>query len=85
MRITKLIVLLVLVVALAVVALQNQEPWVVRFLWMRGDVPGIILLFITTAAGFIAGVTVALLVKGRKIAVLDEKNRSGGNSRYGDE
>lgn len=63
MKSIKLMMLLVLVVALAAVAFQNQELWVVRFLWMRGDVPGIILLFITAAAGFIAGIIVALLVK----------------------
>jgi len=55
---------LVLVVALAAVVLQNQTPWQVRFLWLNGVVPdGIILLFLTAAAGFIAGLTVAFLVK----------------------
>lgn len=59
----KLVLLLVLVVALAAVAFQNQGAWEVRFLWLTGEVPGIILLFLTAAAGFIAGITVALLVK----------------------
>jgi uncharacterized integral membrane protein len=58
----KLVFLLVLAVALTAVVLQNQAPWHVRFLWLTGDVPGIILLFLTAAAGFIAGITVALLV-----------------------
>ena len=62
MKSIKLLLLLVLVVALAAVALQNQASWQVRFLWLTGEVPGIILLFLT-AAGFIAGITVALLVK----------------------
>jgi len=59
----KLVLLIVLVAALAAVAFQNQSPWQVRFLWLTGEVPGIILLFLTTAAGFVAGITVALLVK----------------------
>lgn len=63
MRSIKLLLLLVLVVALAAVAVQNQSPWQVRFLWLSGEVPGIILLFLTASAGFIAGITVALLMK----------------------
>ena len=66
----KLALLLVLVVALAVVVFQNQESWQVRFLWLTGEVPGIILLFLTAAAGFIMGITVAFLVKrGNKLTV----------------
>jgi uncharacterized integral membrane protein len=63
MKSIKLALLLVLVIAMAAVVLQNQAPWQVRFLWMTGEVPGIILLFLTAAAGFIAGITAALLVK----------------------
>lgn len=63
MKSRKLVLLLVLVVALAALVLQNQASWQVRFLWLTGDVPGIVLLFLTAAAGFIAGITVALLGK----------------------
>lgn len=63
MKSIKLTLVLVLVVALSAVVLQNQEPWKVRFLWLSGDVPGIILLFLTAVAGFVAGITVALLMK----------------------
>lgn len=63
MKSTKLVLLLLLVTALAVVALQNQAPWQVRFFWLAGEVPGGILLFSTAAAGFITGITAALLVK----------------------
>lgn len=63
MKSIKLVLLLVLVGALAVVVLQNQASWQVRFLWLTGEVPGIILLLLTAAAGFISGITVALLVK----------------------
>ncbi len=59
----KLVLLLGLVVALAALVLQDQAPWQVRFLWLNGEMPGTILLFPTAAAGFIAGLTVALLVK----------------------
>lgn len=63
MKSIKLVLLLVLLVTLVVVVLQNQAPWQVRFLWLTGEVPGIILLFLTATAGFIAGLTAALLVK----------------------
>ena len=63
MKSIKPVLLLVLVVALAAVVFQNQTPWQVRFLWLHGEVPGIILLFLTAAAGFIAGLTVVLQVK----------------------
>lgn len=63
MKTLKLILILVLVLALSAVVLQNQSSWEVRFLWLAGEVPGIILLFLTAAAGFIAGVTVALTMK----------------------
>lgn len=63
MKSLKLVLLLVMVVALASLAIQNQASWQVRFLWLTGEVPGIILLFLTAAAGFIGGITIALLVK----------------------
>lgn len=63
MKPIKLALLLVLVAASAALVLQNQAPWQVRFLWLTGEVLGIILLFLTAAAGFIASITVALLVK----------------------
>jgi uncharacterized integral membrane protein len=43
--------------------LQNQASWQVHFLWLTGEVPGIVLLFLTAAAGFVMGIAVALLVK----------------------
>jgi uncharacterized integral membrane protein len=63
MQSIKLVLLLVLVFTLAAIVLQNQARWQVHFLWLNGEVPGIILLFLAAAAGFIAGITVALLVK----------------------
>ncbi len=63
MKSIKLVLLVILAGALAAVVLQNQASWQVRFLWLTGEVPGIILLLLTAAAGFIAGITVAILVK----------------------
>ena len=63
MKSLKLVLLLVLVAALAAVVFQNQAPWQVRFLWMTGEMSGIVVLLLTAAAGFIAGLTVALLVR----------------------
>jgi len=65
MKSAKIVLLLALLVALAAVVIQNQEAWRIRFLWMSGEMPGIILLLLTTAAGFVAGIIVALVVKGR--------------------
>ncbi len=62
MKSTKLVLLLVLVGVLAAVVVQNQGSWQVHFLWLTREVPGIILLLLTALAGFIAGITVALLV-----------------------
>lgn len=63
MKSVKLVLLLCLVAALAAIVLQNQAPWRVHFLWLTIEVPGIILLFLTAAAGFIMGITATLLVK----------------------
>jgi uncharacterized integral membrane protein len=65
MKSIKLSLLVTLVIALAAVVLQNQDPWEVRFLWFSGHVPGIILLFLTATAGFIAGISLSLLAKHR--------------------
>ena len=49
MKSITLALLLVLVVAVAAVVFQNQAPWQARFLWLTGEVPGIIVLFLTAA------------------------------------
>lgn len=61
----KLILLVVCVVLLSIVILQNRELWEVRFLWLSGSLSGVVLLMLTAAGGFVAGVTVALMVKHR--------------------
>jgi uncharacterized integral membrane protein len=57
------VLFLVLIVALAAVVYQNQAPLQVHFLWLNEEMPGIVLLFLTAVAGFIAGLIAALLVK----------------------
>jgi len=76
MKSIKLVLLLLLVVALAVAALQNQQPWEVRFLWLSGDMPGIILLFFTAVVGFAVGSTVTLLLKRGSKQQHSDKNKS---------
>lgn len=66
MKAIKLILLVALVVASTAVVIQNQQVWNVSFLWLTSDVPAIILLFLTLAAGFIMGVVATLLVKRNK-------------------
>ena len=69
MNAIKLVLLVVLVIASTAVVFQNQALWQVHFLWLTSDVPAIILLFLTLAAGFIMGFVAALLVKrGKKSA-----------------
>lgn len=63
MKSFKLIFLLVLITSFAVVMLQNQTAWEVRFLWMEGELPAIIMLFLILTVGFISGIIVSLLAK----------------------
>ena len=63
MKTAKLLLLLLLVAALAALVIQNRGSWPVSFLWFSGEVSGIVLLFLTAAAGFATGITVSLLVK----------------------
>ncbi len=59
----KLILMLVLVVLLALLIFQNTVPFPMRFLWFSGEVPAILLLFLTALGGFILGLITALLMK----------------------
>lgn len=63
MKALKLVLLVLMVIASTAVVVQNQSSWPVRFLWMSGEIPGIILLFLPTTAGFIMGISVALMIK----------------------
>jgi|GEM_PF-2529451 len=59
----KLILILVLILSVVVLVLQNMVPVQVRFLWLRGELPVALLLFLTAAAAFIAGSSAAILSK----------------------
>jgi uncharacterized integral membrane protein len=64
MKTIKLVILLILSLALVLVVAQNTAPTQAHFLWLSAQVPVILLLFLTAAGGFVAGLLVALLVKG---------------------
>jgi len=67
MKTVKLVTILALAIALAAVVLQNTSPVLVRFLWLNGEMPAILLLFLTSAGGFMLGLVVAIVVRsGRK-------------------
>lgn len=66
MKRAKMVALLVLVVLVVVVIMQNTAPVQMRFLWLTGQVPAVLLLFLTAAGGFAIGLIVALLAKGGK-------------------
>lgn len=51
--------LLCLTVALTAVIVQNSNPVRVRFLWMSGQMPAILLLLLTAGAGFVLGLFAA--------------------------
>lgn len=63
MKSLKLIFLLVLILCMAALVVQNTAPIEARFLWLTAEVPAIVLLFLTSAGGFIAGLLIALIVR----------------------
>ncbi|MGM0600615.1 MAG: hypothetical protein ACQETH_12465 [Candidatus Rifleibacteriota bacterium] len=63
MKTIKIVLLVILVGALVAVVLQNQVTWEVNFLWLTGELPGFVLLFLTAAAGFISGIIATLMIK----------------------
>ncbi|MCF8145241.1 MAG: LapA family protein [Deltaproteobacteria bacterium] len=64
MKTAKLVSLLVLAMALVVVIFQNTSPVQIRFLWLSGGVPIVLLLLMTAVGGFVMGLIVAMLIKG---------------------
>jgi len=66
MKTMKLILLLVLVIALSAIVLQNRVAVQVHFLWLTGELPAILLLFLTTAGGLILGLLLSLLIRGSR-------------------
>jgi uncharacterized integral membrane protein len=60
MKTAKLIGILVLVLALGIVIIQNRAPVRTHFLFITVEMPHILLLLITSGAGFALGLLVAL-------------------------
>lgn len=63
MKRLKLVILAAIGLALMMLVVQNTAPVQARFLWMSAEIPAVVLLFLTAAGGFIAGLLVAMLVK----------------------
>ncbi|WP_432823761.1 LapA family protein [Trichloromonas sp.] len=63
MKSLKVLFLLTLCLALLLLVAQNTAPIQARFLWFAAEVPAILLLFLTAAGGFAAGLLVALLIR----------------------
>ncbi|GAA5496806.1 hypothetical protein Rhal01_02991 [Rubritalea halochordaticola] len=63
MKTTKLLLLLLLVALLSALVIQNRGLLPVKFLWLSGEISGIVLLFLTAASGFVTGIIVTLLMK----------------------
>ena len=61
MKKAKIAFILVLCLALVLLVIQNTAPVETRFLWFRGLMPLVLLLFLTVAGGFVLGLFVALL------------------------
>ncbi|MDI6699320.1 MAG: LapA family protein [Candidatus Saccharicenans sp.] len=67
MRTARLIILIIVVILLAIIIIQNREPVKTHFLFATVEMPHILLLLITAAAGFVAGLMVALLSERKKV------------------
>lgn len=63
MKTLKVILIIAVSFALVLLVVQNRAPVQSHFLWFTAEVPSILLLFLTTAGGFIVGLLVALFVK----------------------
>jgi len=63
MKKVRLVIMVIIVLALMVLAVQNTSPVEAHFLWMSAEIPAVVLLFLTAAGGFVVGLLVALLVK----------------------
>lgn len=69
MKIVKLVVVLIVTALLVLLIFQNMAQVRIHFLWLTGELPTALLLFLTLAGGFIIGITAALML------------RSGGKSK----
>ncbi len=67
MKHVKIILALVLCLALLALIVQNTAPVETRFLWIKRELPAIVLLLATTVGGMLLGLFLALrLARSRK-------------------
>jgi len=66
--------LVAVTISLTAVVLQNTELFQVKFLWLSGEIPAILLLFMTAVAGFLMGAIVSYLMQG------SSKNKDNNNA-----
>ena len=59
-------ILLTLGLSLALIIIQNTAPVQTRFLWFTAELPAIVLLFLTAAAGFVSGLLAAFMMSSGK-------------------
>jgi uncharacterized integral membrane protein len=59
----KMVLLWILSLVLVLLVVQNTAPVLAHFLWLKAEVPVILLLFLTAAGGFVSGILVALLIQ----------------------
>ncbi len=62
----KLGLILIISIGLVLLVVQNTTPVPARFLWFTAEIPAILLLFLTTAGGFVLGMLVTMLVQRHK-------------------
>lgn len=62
----KSVLLIVLALCLIILIIQNTAPVNARFLWIRAEMPVFMLLFFTTAIGYLLGMITILLVRKNK-------------------
>jgi uncharacterized integral membrane protein len=65
MRNAKLVAILILTVLLGIIVLQNRDPVQTRLLLVTVEMPQILLLVLTAGAGFVLGLLVSLVVRGK--------------------
>jgi len=62
----KLVVTAILVILIVIVVLQNRKPMLVDILWWQPTLPKALLLIVTLAIGYAAGLVTAGFRSGRK-------------------
>ena len=63
MKNIKLILLIIFGAIVILLVVQNTALIETRFLWIKLEVPAIVVLFVTAVGGFVSGILVALFVK----------------------